>query len=200
MNSVKALVIVDVQNDFAEGGALPVAGGTEVARRIAEYAKENADNYAALVATFDWHSPDDDNGGHFAAPGATPDYRDTWPPHCIAGTPGAAWHSHLLPLEGALTARIHKGTRAPAFSGFEGSTPDGESLTQLLRGLGITEVDIVGIATDYCVKATALDAVSLGFETRVILDLCAAVSPGDTRLVAAQLAAAGIHAHEMSTA
>ena len=171
----RALIIVDVQHDFCEGGALAVAGGYAVARRVATLT-----GYDLVVATADSHLPGTDNGGHFAA---DPDYVNTWPPHCVTGTPGA----DLVPAVARLATHVvRKGAGAPAYSGFEGG------LDILLRERGIDSIDIVGIATDYCVKATALDAARLGYATRVLLDCCAAVDPTAVPGVAGALRDAGV--------
>ncbi len=179
----RALVVVDVQRDFCEGGSLAVAGGTAVAIAITEYmASPAASEYAHVVATRDHHI---DPGAHFAT---QPDYVDTWPPHCVAGTPGAEFHPALD--TGGFEEVFDKGERAAAYSGFEGGSvgfaggevpaPRGRSLADWLRARGVTEVDVAGIATDHCVKATALDAVRLGFATRVLIDLTAGVTADTT--------------------
>jgi nicotinamidase/pyrazinamidase len=166
---MRALIVVDVQNDFCEGGSLAVAGGAAVAASISRYMRERADRYAHVVATRDHHV---DPGGHFSD---APDFVDTWPPHCRAGTPGAAFHPALdvAPIE----AVFDKGDYAAAYSGFEGAEPGGSSLVGWLRERGVDAVDVAGIATDHCVRATALDAVAAGFDTGVLLEHCAGVSP-----------------------
>ena len=171
----RALIIVDVQHDFCEGGALAVSGGYAVAQHIATLT-----GYDLVVATADSHLPGTDNGGHFAA---EPDFVDTGPPHCVAGTPGA----DLVPAVAELASHVvRKGAGAPAYSGFEGP------LDALLREKGVDALDIVGIATDYCVKATALDAARLGYRTRVLLDCCAAVDPAAVPDVAGALREGGV--------
>lgn len=168
----KALIVVDVQNDFCEGGALAVAGGRAVARAITEYVSTDPERYDLIVATQDWHRPATDNGGHFAA---EPDYIDTWPAHCMAFTEGAALAPELQLPEHVI---IHKGWDEPAYSGFQGTTVSGATrLTTLLRSYGVTEVDVCGLALDYCVKATAEDAITEGFQATVLTDLTAAVHP-----------------------
>ncbi|WP_449386202.1 isochorismatase family protein [Cellulomonas soli] len=172
----RALIVVDVQNDFCEGGALAVAGGAAVAGAITGYLREHADRYTALVATRDWHHAlPDTNDGHFAA-GADPDYVSTWPEHCVAGTPGAELHPDLQLPEGVLA--VVKGEGRQDYSGFSGrvvgaAQPD---LAEALRAAGVTDVDVVGLATDHCVAATALDARAAGFDVRVLTDLTAAVA------------------------
>ena len=186
----RALIIVDVQNDFCEGGSLAVAGGTAVARDIAQWLPENLDRYDAVVATADWHV---DPGTHWAAEPDVPDFRDTWPVHCAAGTDGAAFHPELDPIMGDIDAVFRKGRDHAAYSGFEGSTDDGEDLAAWLDAREITAVDVVGIATDHCVRATALDAVDAGLDTTVRLDLTAGVDRDTTRSAIAHLRAADIH-------
>ncbi|MEU5975128.1 isochorismatase family protein [Streptomyces sp. NPDC047315] len=183
----RALIVVDVQNDFCEGGSLAVAGGAEVAAAITEMIGEGA-GYRHVVATRDHHV---DPGDHFSD---TPDYETSWPVHCVAGTEGAGFHPNFAPAiaSGAIDAVFDKGAYAAAYSGFEGADENGTGLAAWLRGQGVTEVDVVGIATDHCVRATALDAVREGFATRVLLDLTAAVSKDRTARVLPELRTAGI--------
>jgi nicotinamidase/pyrazinamidase len=169
-----ALVIVDVQNDFCEGGSLAVTGGAEVARAISEHlAGPDTGGYSYVVATQDYHI---DPGSHFSA---EPDYVRTWPPHCVAGTPGADFHPDLDVSR--IEAVFRKGARAAAYSGFEGADANGTPLAIWLRHRGITSVDVTGIATDHCVRATATDAAAAGFRTRVLLGLTAGVAEDTTR-------------------
>ena len=171
MGPLRALSLVDVQTDFCEGGSLAVAGGAAVARAISEHvASEPGSGH--VVATKDFHV---DPGAHFSD---HPDYAASWPPHCVAGTAGADFHPNLD--TGAVEAVFRKGAHAAAYSGFEGHDDDGTSLGDWLRGHGIDEVDVAGIATDYCVHATAADAARAGFGTRVLLDLTAGVTPEST--------------------
>lgn len=173
----KALLIVDVQNDFTEGGALSVSGGDEVAKRITAHLGKHANEYALIIGSRDWHSPEGDNGGHFAGTAfATkhPDFVDSWPMHCVAGTTGADYDP-LLDTS-LFSEHIFKGFGKPAYSMFEGATAAGVSTTDLLRSAGITEVEVVGIATDYCVLASALDALSEGFAVTVLADMVAGVA------------------------
>ena len=175
----RALVIVDVQNDFCEGGSLAVRGGADVAARIGEATP----GYDVVVATQDFHV---DPGTHFAT---EPDFVATWPAHCVAGTEGADFHPALA-TEG-IQEVFRKGRTAAAYSGFEGAAADGTTLAEYLRARDVAEVDIAGIATDHCVRATALDAAQEGFSTRVLLDLCAGVAPDTTEAALEELAAAG---------
>ena len=172
-NLTRALILVDVQNDFCEGGSLAVAGGAEVARRISEHVLSRGDEYAAIVATADWH---DDPGAHFAK---DPDYVSTWPAHCMIGTDGALFHPAAEAAFEQVEAVFRKGHHTAAYSGFEGFTTEGDNRVALgdwLRDRAIEQVDIVGIATDHCVRATALDAAEEGFETTVLLNLTAGVA------------------------
>jgi nicotinamidase/pyrazinamidase len=186
----RALLVVDVQNDFCEGGSLAVDGGSATAAAITGFlASPAVRQYAHVLATKDHHV---DPGAHFAA---EPDFVDSWPPHCVVGTPGAQFHPDLD------TSRFddvfRKGEYAAAYSGFEGRRgepgssrtpatggqapgPAGERLPDWLMAHGITAVDIAGIATDYCVKMTAVDAIKLGFEVRVLIDLTAGVGSTTT--------------------
>jgi nicotinamidase/pyrazinamidase len=178
----RALVVTDVQNDFCEGGSLAVTGGTAVAARISALLADSA--YDAVVATRDYHR---DPGTHFSA---NPDYVDSWPPHCVIGTPGAQLHPALDTQR--IEAVFDKGETAAAYSGFEGHDRDRTPLADWLRARGVDAVDVVGIATDHCVRATALDAARAGFTTRVLLELTAAVAPATTEVALEQLRDAGV--------
>src|SRR5690606_7184388 len=141
----KALFIVDVQNDFTEGGALGVEGGDAVAERISRFLAEHADEYSMIVASRDWHDGDNDNGGHFAS--GEPDFIETWPVHCVGGTEGADYDPAFDTSR--VTHHVKKGQGQPAYSMFEGTTDEGESVHELLERHGAGEVDTVGIATVY---------------------------------------------------
>ncbi len=181
----RALVIVDVQNDFCEGGSLAVTGGADVARAISAYlAGPGSGGYAHIVATKDHHI---DPGGHFAA---APDFVDSWPPHCVAGTPGADFHPDLD--TGRLEAVFLKGEHAAAYSGFEGRDCGGLPLADWLRERGVAAIDIAGIATDYCVRATARDAVAAGLRTRLLVGLTAGVSPATSEAALSEMRAEGV--------
>jgi nicotinamidase/pyrazinamidase len=186
----RALIVVDVQNDFCEGGSLAVAGGAEVAFRIGELLHNwtvqapKAPEYAVALATRDHHV---DPGPHFSA---EPDYVDTWPAHCVVGTDGAAFHPNLDPQP--FDAVFLKGERAAAYSGFEGRTSEGHALVDWLRRNAITDVDVCGLTTDHCVRASALDAVRHGFNTRVLMDLCAGVLPKTTDEAIEEMRSAGV--------
>ena len=173
--STTALIVVDVQRDFCEGGSLAVNGGEAAAVAISDLIEAAGDNYAVVVATRDWHVHP---GPHFAPAGSEPDFVDSWPVHCVADSEGAQWHPDLRLPDQVIV--ISKGRDRAAYSGFEGSTADGISLTDVLRHAGVDHVDVAGIATSYCVKATALDAVKAGFRTRVLASLTADVDPAAT--------------------
>jgi nicotinamidase/pyrazinamidase len=175
---------VDVQNDFCEGGSLAVPGGAYVARSISERLTAGGSEYAHIVATQDHHI---DPGDHFSD---HPDYAHTWPPHCVAGTPGAEFHPDLDTSR--VEAIFRKGAHAAAYSGFEGADDAGTSLEDWLRERGVTELDVVGIATDHCVRATAADGAHGGFTTRVLLSLTAGVAPDSTARALTELHDAGV--------
>lgn len=179
---MRALVIVDVQNDFCEGGSLAVDGGASVARAITALLAGDH-GYDFVVATKDFHI---DPGTHFSD---NPDYVSSWPRHCAARTPGAELHPDLD--SASIEAVFLKGAYAAAYSGFEG-TADGVGLADWLRSRGVDEVDVVGIATDYCVRATAMDAVACGFTTRVLVGLTAGVAGGSTATALADMRGAGV--------
>lgn len=189
----RALLIVDVQPDFCEGGALEVSGGNAVAGAIAAQVRARRDLYSVVITTQDWHI---DPGAHFAQ---DPDFIDSWPVHCVAGTEGAALHPQIAAL--VVDAHFAKGRFTAAYSGFEARQLDqaapledesGQLLEDWLKSRQITEVDVVGIATDHCVRATALDAVAAGFSTTVITSLSAAVSEENLPTVYATLRTAGV--------
>ncbi|MGH8859831.1 MAG: isochorismatase family protein [Jatrophihabitantaceae bacterium] len=178
---MRAVIVVDVQNDFCEGGSLAVGGGTDVARAISRRLAEGGYDHA--VATRDHHI---DPGAHFSD---APDFVDSWPRHCVVGTDGVQLHPRLDTTW--VAAVFDKGEHAAAYSGFEGSS-DGVPLAQWLRDRDVTDVEVVGIATDHCVRATALDAAAEGFTTTVRLDLTAGVARASVDAALVQLAAAGV--------
>ncbi|HSX68838.1 isochorismatase family protein [Nocardioides sp.] len=193
----RALIVVDVQNDFCEGGSLPVAGGLAAAGAIAEHLADSAGRYDLVVASRDWHDPDNLNGGHFPARGEQPDYADTWPVHCVADTAGAEF---APPVAEALAEHadlvVSKGRGEPAYSAFQGRTAAGETLEATLRERGVTELDVCGIATDHCVRATAVDARELGFGVRLLPGLHAGVAPETTAAALEEMAACGVDVQE----
>ncbi|MDR6691573.1 nicotinamidase/pyrazinamidase [Microbacterium sp. 1154] len=182
----RALFIVDVQNDFTERGALGVEGGDAVAERISRYLAAHADDYALVVASRDWHHGDDHNGGHFSD---APDFVDTWPVHCVGGTFGADYDEVFDTSR--VTHHLKKGQGKPAYSLFEGVTDEGETAAQLLESHGIRDIDVVGIATDYCVRASALDALGAGRRVRVLTDLVAGVHPASSAAALTEIGTAG---------
>jgi len=179
-----------VQNDFCEGGALAVDGGGAVARSITELAglDRAGGEYGLVVATKDWHV---DPGEHFADPEVGPNFVDAWPVHCVADTQGAAFHPDL---DIAVDEVFLKGRTTASYTGFDGGAASDETvlLGDWLTQRGVTSVDVVGLATDHCVRATALDAVATGFDTTVLLEHCAGVAPETTESALAELTAAGV--------
>ncbi|MEU1744813.1 isochorismatase family protein [Micromonospora arida] len=182
-----ALIIVDVQNDFCEGGSLAVAGGAGVAAGISRLLATEPDRWTHVVATKDYHV---DPGAHFGDP---PDFVESWPRHCVVGTSGSEFHPELDTAR--VEAIFHKGEHAAAYSGFEGHADDGECLADWLRRRDVDRVDVVGIATDHCVRATALDAAREGFATTVLLELTAAVAPATTDVALRAMEGAGVIMH-----
>ncbi len=193
----RALLVIDVQNDFTEGGALGVDGGNAVASGITDYLRAHPGRYDAVIASRDWHDGTGDNGGHFASD-APPDFVETWPVHCVAGTPGAEYDPGLDTE--LIDVNVRKGQGKPAYSIFEGTTDDGTGFTAALDRLGVTDVDIAGIATDYCVRASALDALQAGKKVRVLTDLVAGVAPESSAAALTELAAAGAELIEKDAA
>lgn len=209
----RALIIVDVQNDFCEGGSLPVEGGSDLAGAISEYVDAHHGQFDHIVATQDWHI---DPGGHFSA---EPDFVDSWPTHCVAGSRGAELHPGLDTEY--IQAYFRKGQYTAAYSGFEGllapddAVPTGErkpgampvpgnaaggaddaaafaeadaagsdfaagedtiGLDDWLQSHDVEDIVVVGIATDHCVKATALDGVQAGYSVTVLRDLTVGIA------------------------
>lgn len=190
----RGALIVDVQNDFTEGGALGVGGGAAVAEGIARHLRSHRAGYALVAASQDWHDAGSTNGGHIVLDGE-PDWIDTWPPHCIVGTRGAELHPAL---DGApIDVLVRKGQGRPAYSAFEGVVAEGGTVTAgttlaaTLAEHGIDALDVAGIATDYCVRASVLDALAAGLRVRLLTDLVAGVDPERSRHALAELAAAG---------
>lgn len=192
----RALFIIDVQNDFTEGGALGVTGGGAVARGITEYLNRHPNRYDDVFASRDWHDADNDNGGHFAST-EEPNFVTTWPVHCVAGSPGGDYHFALD--TDPVTVHIRKGQGVPAYSIFEGFTPDGVPFTQALEDREVKEIDVVGIATDYCVLASARDALAAGYRVRVLTDLVAGVSTDSSAAALTELADLGAEVLESSS-
>jgi nicotinamidase/pyrazinamidase len=185
---MRALFIIDVQNDFTEGGSLGVDGGAAVAANVTDYLRSHLTDYDVVFASRDWHDAIGDNGGHFATT-APPDFVVTWPRHCVAGTPGAEYHPALD--TSLVDIHIRKGQGVPAYSIFEGTADDGETVRQKLDELDVTDVDVVGIATDYCVRASALDALGAHRRVRVLTDLVAGVAADSSAAALDELKDAG---------
>jgi nicotinamidase/pyrazinamidase len=180
---MRALIVVDVQNDFCEGGSLAVTGGAAVASAISEYLADGAD-YRHVVATQDFHI---DPGDHFSD---RPDYSSSWPLHCLAGSTGAQFHPALD--SDRFDAVFRKGAYDAGYSGFEGIDESGTPLADWLAQHNVDQVDVVGIATDHCVRRTAEDAAQAGLATRVLLDLTAGVGEESTAAAIKALQAAGV--------
>lgn len=192
MTTIRAAIGVDLQNDFCEDGSLAVTGGAAVAGRAATLVRNRAGTYTYVVVTRDWHV---DPGDHFAFAGTDPDYAGSWPVHCAADTPGAQFHPNFAPVvaDGLVDAEFRKGQFAAAYSGFEGGEVDtGTPLGTWLTARGVTDVDVFGLSTDYCVVATALDAAAAGFRVRVLLGYSAGVAAESTAVAIERLRAAGI--------
>ncbi|ORW89097.1 pyrazinamidase PncA [Mycobacterium szulgai] len=180
---VRALIIVDVQNDFCAGGAIPVPGADALGPVINDYLAQDP-GYHHVVATKDFHI---DPGEHFSD---RPDYSSSWPPHCRAGSAGAEFIADLD--TSTIQAVFCKGAYAAAYSGFEGIDENGTALLDWLRQHDVDEVDVVGVATEHCVRHTAQDAARAGLTTRVLLDLTAGVSPDSTAQALGEMRSASI--------
>ncbi|MFB7133192.1 isochorismatase family protein [Streptomyces sp. NPDC056237] len=184
----RALIVVDVQKDFCEGGSVPVKGGADRAVAIADLIRQADGQYAHVVATRDHHI---DPGAHFSE---HPDFQNSFPVHCVVGGEGGEFHPNFAPAvtSGAVEEVFYKGAHSASKSGFEGAAEDGTSLTDWLRARDVTDLDVVGIATDHCVKATALDGVRAGFEVKVLLDYTAGVAADTTSTAIDELRRAGV--------
>ncbi|MGB3413492.1 MAG: isochorismatase family protein [Microbacteriaceae bacterium] len=182
----KALFIIDVQNDFTEGGALEINGGAAVAGDITEYLSDSRGEYDYIFASRDWHDEESDNGGHFSE---EPDFVDSWPAHCVAGTEGAEYHPDLDVSR--INFHIRKGEGEPAYSIFEGVSQDGLNMFELIHDFDITEVDVVGLATDHCVRASALDALDEGLSVTVLTNLVAGVGEESSAAALEEIVEAG---------
>lgn len=182
----RALFIIDVQNDFTEGGALGVEGGAALAAGVTQLLSQHPDRYDVVFASRDWHDGDNDNGEHFAT---APDFVETWPVHCVAGTPGSEYHPALD--ASLIDVHVRKGQGKPAYSIFEGVTDEGETVLEALDRLRVTDIDVAGIATDYCVLASALDGLESGRSVRILTDLVAGVATQSSDAALGQLAVAG---------
>ena len=179
-----ALLIVDVQNDFLPGGALGVAQGEQVIAPLNALAAAFAAAGRPVIATRDWHPSETT---HFQAHGGP------WPVHCVAGTPGAEFHPSLRLPPSAVVVSKGMGRDEDAYSGFHARDDTGRSLVEILRGADVRHLYVGGLATDYCVQASALDAVEYGFRVTVLEDAVRAVDlePGDGARAMERLRAAG---------
>ncbi|MED7931273.1 isochorismatase family protein [Nonomuraea sp. LP-02] len=184
----RALIVVDVQKDFCEGGSVPVKGGADRAAAIADLLRRADGQYAFVVATRDHHI---DPGAHFSD---TPDFQDSFPVHCVVGSEGGEFHPGFAPAvdSGHVDEVFYKGAHSASKSGFEGFTQEGERLSAWLKARDVTDLDVVGIATDHCVKATALDGARAGFTVQVLLDYTAGVAADTTRTALDELRRAGV--------
>ncbi len=176
-----------MQPTFCEGGELAVAGGNQVADRIAGYLRSHRSSYRLTVTSQDWHS---DPGTHFSD---QPDFVDSWPPHGLAGTPNAELHpavqAALAPAGADVT--VKKGLHQAAYSAFDGTTADGRTLAEVLSAAGIQELDVCGIAESHCVRASALDGLAAGLAVRLLTDLTVPVTPASGSAARAEIEAAG---------
>ncbi|MFI9841635.1 isochorismatase family protein [Nonomuraea sp. NPDC051941] len=184
----RALIIVDVQKDFCEGGSVPVKGGADRAAAIAELVRRADGQYAFVLATRDHHI---DPGAHFSD---NPDFQHSFPVHCVVGSEGGEFHPNFAPAvdSGHVDEVFYKGAHSASKSGFEGSAQDGTTLSAWLKARDVAELDVVGIATDHCVKATALDGARAGFTVRVLLDYTAGVAADTTRTALDEMRRAGV--------
>ncbi len=187
MGNSRALLIVDVQPTFCEGGELPVGGGDLVAGRIADYLRAHRADYRLTITSQDWHA---DPGAHFSP---DPDFVDSWPPHGLVGTPNAELHPAVVAALGPAGAdvTIKKGLHQAAYSAFDGTAPDGRTLAEVLTGAGIGELDVCGIAESHCVRASALDALSAGLAVRLLTDLTVPVTAESGAAARAAISSAG---------
>lgn len=179
-----ALIVVDIQNDFCAGGSLAVPDGDAVVPVLNEYMTRAADAGIPIFATRDWHPP---VTTHFVTQGGS------WPPHCVQGTHGAEFHPDLRLPPGTVVVSTGMGPEDQGYSGFDGVLPDGQSLAEALRARGVEHVYVGGLATDYCVRATVLDALEDGFAASLLVDASRAVdvNPGDGERAANEMLAAG---------
>ena len=163
------LLVVDVQNDFCAGGALPVPSASRVVTALNRYLNDAVAQGMTVYASRDWHPP---VTNHFQP------YGGPWPAHCVQQTEGARFHAELRLPPSAIVVTKGEDSAAPGYSAFEGRTPEGKSLLDDLRDRGIGRLYVGGLATDYCVKASVLDALSAGLHVTVLEDAIAGVDPG----------------------
>jgi nicotinamidase/pyrazinamidase len=167
------LLVIDLQNDFLEGGSVPVPGGTQIAAQVARHIRHFRSEYSFVVATRDVH---EDPPDHFAD---KPDYINTWPKHGLVGTQGATLCTPIFNLvrEKIIQVVLDKGRHAGAVSAFEAQDLRGHLLVDVLREQRVDHIDVCGLITEYCVRASALDARKHEFQVRVLVNLCGAASP-----------------------
>ncbi|HEV2141680.1 MAG TPA: isochorismatase family protein [Candidatus Dormibacteraeota bacterium] len=179
--------MVDPQVDFVEGGSLAVQGGLTVAAMIARHVRHFKYEYQFVVASRDYHENAPDHISDH------PDFINTWPPHCMVGTPGAAFVPTIQNLvrEKLIQAVVTKGRNAAAYSAFDGLDARGHYLLDVLKEQRVDHIDVCGIATDYCVRASALDARKNQFQVRVLVNLCAAVNEATGQQALDEMKAAG---------
>ena len=181
-----ALLVIDVQNDFCEGGALAVTGGNKVAAGISEFLASSGGEFDFVIASRDWHDADSTNGGHFSE---APDFVNSWPVHCVAETFGAEYNAGFDTSK--VDFHIRKGQGKPSYSIFEGTSESGLSFEQLIEDLDVKSVTVVGLATDYCVLQSSLDSKNRGLDVRILKDLVAGVGIESTQAALRELVAAG---------
>lgn len=179
-----ALLIIDVQNDFCPGGALPVPEGDQVVPVLNRLAERAGAVGLPVYASRDWHPPE---SVHFKSGGGP------WPVHCVAGTPGAQFHPDLRLPPGTLIVSAGTSGQDDGYSAFEGRIEGGGSFEEDLRARGITHLIVGGLATDYCVRASVLDARRLGIDVTVVTDAVRAINvqPGDGERALQEMQAAG---------
>jgi nicotinamidase/pyrazinamidase len=187
-----ALIVVDVQNDFCPGGSLPVPQGDEVVPVMNRYVQQATESGMAVFASRDWHPRETRHFAEFGGP---------WPVHCVQNTPGAEFHPQLLVPPEAQIVTTGTSVDDAGYSAFEGTLPDGTGLLDELRRLGVRRVHVGGLATDYCVRATVLDALAAGFETYLLQDASRPVdvSPGDGERAVREMLAAGAQLETLGT-
>lgn len=182
-----ALLVVDMQVDFVEGGSLGVKNGLTVAAHIAQHVRHFKEQYHFVVASRDYHESAPD---HISD---QPDFVNTWPPHCMVGTQGAAFVPTIQNLvrEKLIQEVVTKGRDRAAYSAFDGYDKRGHPLLDVLKEQRIDHIDVCGIATDYCVRASALDARKNQFQVRVLVNLCAPVNEATGQQALEEMKAAG---------
>jgi nicotinamidase/pyrazinamidase len=184
VDSTSALLVVDIQEDFCAGGALPAPGGADIIPAVNRHLADARSREMPVYATRDWHPP---RTSHFK------EYGGVWPPHCVQGTVGAQFHPDLKLPPDAIVVNKGDDPQRHGYSAFDGHTSAGKTLLDDLRDRHITRVYVMGIATDYCVRESALDALRAGLEVRVLADAIAGIDvrPGDAQRALDEISAAG---------